>query len=188
MIVCDSLRFVMVLPPKTGSTSMRRFLVDRLDVLEIGNPAEYVVDQAPQDYTHVLTVRNPFPRAVSHWWAIKTIPPKPDAGSLRHEMYAAAKSMTFAQFCRHAYRKPLLQPCRTQAGQMPRVDCVLQFESFCHIPGFPAENRAGSGGYGQWHDHYDQGGYREICARYRDDFLRYGYSRAAFRDDLESIE
>jgi len=69
MIVSDEFHFVYVAPPKTGSQSMRVWLINHIpDARELGHTHDMLVPEEYCEYSTFLTVRNPYDRVFSLWW------------------------------------------------------------------------------------------------------------------------
>jgi hypothetical protein len=186
-------QFVFYVPPKTGSTTLMSALG------KLHPDSEVLYDKhgifAPPswaEYTHFISVRNPFSRIVSLWQFFN-------------------QDMTFQSFLRWAgfrrFRNKLWHalPCKwwEDAAQSPveviHMECIqAEFDLLPFIePGtnlkhlnqagmYPNANKVVVKRDRDWWDYYQDGDERIVQEAYAEDFLRYDYSLSLDRAIAES--
>lgn len=185
MIVHDELKWAGYLPPKTGACSvsrtLKRMFPEKVTTEQDLHLSVPLIDRL--DHFHFVTVRNPFPRAVSYWWHYKTRTRDPWPSENRARTYAVCRHLTFRQFLDRPDTRRLLVPCSHWLDVMTRCDAVLRTETlasdFLRLPfilGGWRLSHENQGAYaGDWRDHYDDWCEGVVIERMGEDFERLGY-------------
>jgi len=200
MIIGTHHKYVFVSTPKAATHALNRvlfrqyggeFYIRMLTGQTTGPMHPFHFNMVPEQYmgwTIFTAVRNPFARAVSLWWHIKTTEP---AKSIFHEMLGGDDFGLFAQYLRSFPRGPLTHwwdCCIPQAAWLhvndQRYARVLRVETLekdfaklpfaktsVHIP--MANSRVAS--RKPWWTYYDNYSQNAIRAWADEDFSSFGY-------------
>jgi len=192
MIINHARRWVIITPPKTGSTTLRTLLVDesagRDTCCFTGHQHDATLPRDCQSYGVFATVRNPYDRAVSLWWHrlwdIRHEQGTVGAGCSGPSVAALACEHPFSEFVGWMATAEAFfaWPCTRWLRFVPAYR-VLRLESLGAdlrrwrlLPTgrpIPHENRTG---HGPVHAYYTPEIRDVIRASHRDDFEAFGYS------------
>lgn len=179
MLTIDELNLTCLLPPKTGAGTV-------VSVLEqqwgntwqiVGETSHAIVGPLDANRCYLITVRNPFLRAVSWWWF--------------HKVRAFVRSGPVYDACRGSFPQALaeagdhLHPCYEWLDAAPHVEFIVRNESLASdlrsLPFMPRDLDVprvhdSEGKYGDPWNHYDAASVRRVREQFAGDFEAFGYS------------
>ena len=185
MNVCHGPRFLYSIPAKTGSSSICQCLEDDFGSKRIYGKHSFYWHEKYLDYQILLSVRNPFARAISLW------------GFFTDVTKVSFEEFIFLPDVADGYEKFWYCLPQTEwADYLPRIDHILYLETikedYNSLPfvtekrdSIPVMNKTGSSvSYigletkdpGIWHQHFTPRAIGKVRELYLPDFDRWGYS------------